>query len=204
MKKNLFSWMAIAMMAFACVGLAACGGDDGDNGGNGGTSGGTGSGALGGNGYSFNYNRGYFYAQSNGSGKTDYFIMIYNCDYFTAIQKHDASMIPNKLQSMTITFSAEGSTSAVPTGEFKPFEAIALSIDKQDLINRTDEHGNQYGGGSNTNPLKITKSGDKYTISFDEIDFINYLVNDKTVVFSSAFTYTGTLAPVPEGYFSVK
>ena len=35
MKKNIFNWMTIALMAFMCVGFAACGGsgDDGSNGG---------------------------------------------------------------------------------------------------------------------------------------------------------------------------
>lgn len=31
MKKNLFSWMTILMMAIVCDGLTACGGDDDDN-----------------------------------------------------------------------------------------------------------------------------------------------------------------------------
>ena len=189
------------LMAFVCVSLTACGGDDGDGGG--GVSGGTGSGSVGGNGISFSYNRGYFYAQAGKNGKTDYIIMLYNCDYFTAIQRRDASMLPNELQSMTITFPAEGSTSAVPTGEFTPFEALTVSITKEQLL-AGEEHGKQYGGGSSTATVKITKNGDTYTISFDEIDFVNVLNGNHSVVFSSGFTYTGTLAPVPEGYFSVK
>ena len=35
MKKNLLGWMTIALMAFVCVGFAACGSDDDDNGGGG-------------------------------------------------------------------------------------------------------------------------------------------------------------------------
>lgn len=31
MKKNIFSWMTIMLMAFVCVGFAACGGSDDDD-----------------------------------------------------------------------------------------------------------------------------------------------------------------------------
>ena len=33
MKKSIFCWMTIALMAFVCVGFSACGSDDDDNGG---------------------------------------------------------------------------------------------------------------------------------------------------------------------------
>ena len=38
MKKNLFSWMTIMLMAFVCAGFAACGGSDDDGNGGGGNS----------------------------------------------------------------------------------------------------------------------------------------------------------------------
>jgi len=203
MKKSLFGWLTIVMMAFVCVGFAACGGDDDGDGG--GSSGGSGSGAMGGNGVSFNFNKAYFYAESGGNGKVNYVIQIFNCDYYTAIQRQDASMLPNELQSMNIMFSAEGTTTAIPTGEFVPFEALAVSIKKDDLINQTDEHGNQYAAHGDTMPLKISKSGNNYTISFGEMDFVNvFKGNDQTADFTSAFSYTGTLTAVPEGYFSVE
>ncbi len=39
MKKHLLSWVTIAMMAFVCVGFAACGSDDDNDGGEGGNAG---------------------------------------------------------------------------------------------------------------------------------------------------------------------
>ena len=36
MKKNIFSWLTIALMAIVCVGFSACGSDGDDDGGNGG------------------------------------------------------------------------------------------------------------------------------------------------------------------------
>lgn len=47
MKKNIVTWMTIALMAFLCAGLAACGGDDDDTSGGGGYGGGTASGLNG-------------------------------------------------------------------------------------------------------------------------------------------------------------
>ena len=201
MKKNLFSWMSFLMMAFVCVGFAACGGDD--DGGNGGGSG-SGSGTIQGDGKSYNFNNAYFYAEKSG-GKTQYIIQVYNCDYYAAMQKHDANMIPNVLQSMNVIFKAEGSTSEIPTGEFLPFEALVVSMDKDAMISGSDDHGEQYIAYSETVPVKISKSGDNYTISFDKVDFTNvFSGNDHSVVFSSGFSYTGRIASVPKDYFSVE
>jgi hypothetical protein len=128
---------------------------------------------------------------------------LFNCAYYEALERQDANMLPNNLQTMTIMFDVdEAAAKAIPAGDYAPFEALLASLTKQQLM-EGEKHGKQYTAFSENSPVKITKSGDKYTISLGELDFYEMFSGDReNVTFTSKpFTFTGTLSQVPEKYF---
>ena len=168
-----------------------------NEGGNGGSSSITGDGET----YEFDY--GYWYAYEVSDSATEYVILLFNCAYYEALERQDASMLPNNLQTMTIMFDVdEAAAKAIPAGDYAPFEALLASLTKQQLM-EGEKHGKQYTAFSENSPVKITKSGDKYTISLGELDFYEMFSGDReNVAFTSKpFTFTGTLSQVPEKYF---
>ena len=111
-------------------------------------------------------------------------------------------MLPNDIKGMTIIFKVEGTAAkALPTGDYAPIEVLIASVSKQKLL-EGEQHGKQYTAYSEKSPVKITKSGDKYTISIGSLDFYEMFGGDReNVAFTSKpFTFTGTLTEVPEKY----
>ena len=142
-----------------------------------------GSGALVGNGKSFNFNNGYFYAQTGQDGKTDFILEFCNFDL-----QESTDMLPDEIQILSILFSANFSTTTVPNGKFMPFSAFILSTGKEGFANQL--YDINYSSHNNTKPVKISRSGENYTISFDYIDFMDDI---SELRFGGAFTYTGKL-----------
>lgn len=138
-------------------------------------------GMLVGYGKSFNFNNGYFYAQTGQDGKTDYTLEFCNFDL-----QESTDMLPDEIQILSILFSANGSTTTVPIGKFMPFSASIFSGGKAGLANGSYI---KYDSQDNSTPVEISKSGENYRISFN-IDFMDDI---SEVRFRGAFTYTGKL-----------
>ena len=147
-----------------------------------------------------------------GGEEAEYIIQLFNCPYYKAIEKQDASLLPSTLKTINIMFHAEKKATGVPTGDFAPYEVLLASVTKEEMM-QGEQHGKQYTAFSDSIPVNITKSGDKYTISFGALDFytISFGALDfyemfsgdrENVTFTSKpFTFTGTLSQVPEKYF---
>ena len=137
-----------------------------------------------------------------GGEEAEYIIQLFNCPYYKAIEKQDASLLPSTLKTINIMFHAEKKATGVPTGDFAPYEVLLASVTKEEMM-QGEQHGKQYTAFSDSIPVNITKSGDKYTISFGALDFYEMFSGDReNVTFTSKpFTFTGTLSQVPEKYF---
>jgi hypothetical protein len=198
MKKYFLSMMSVMMMALACVCLSACGDDDKDDGGSGSGS----SSSISGDGENYEFDYGYWYAHEMGGEEAEYIIQLFNCPYYKAIEKQDASLLPSTLKTINIMFHAEKKATGVPTGDFAPYEVLLASVSKEEMM-QGEQHGKQYTAFSDSIPVNITKSGDKYTISFGALDFYEMFGGDRenASFTSKPFTFTGTLSQVPEKYF---
>ena len=155
-----------------------------------------GSSSFTGNGLTFNYSdpNGAWYANEGA-----FYFQMFNCDYYRAVEEENANLLPETIQMMTIGFETNGELKSIPTGQYSPFYVIIASITKQQLM-QGDNHGTQYVGYS-TSPVKISKSGNEYTIEFGTLEF-NDNVNGGNKPFTiSGFTWKGTLDKVPDGYF---
>lgn len=202
------------MMALVCVGFASCGDDDDDNGGNGGGNGG-GSGAITVNGTTFAISQGYYYVKPVDS-LSNYYVQLFNCDYYAALEKRDETMLPDNIVCITIEYKGSKGGSTPIEGEFTEFTVLASSIKKDALISGSDTHGIQYtasasskytgGGYANTGvKLSVSKSGDTYTIKSGELNYCNpFAGSDPTLYKGPAFTLISSLTPIPDGYFNSK
>ena len=208
------------MMMLAAVALtfSACGGSDdspADNGGgdNGSAQGGA-SGSISINGTTFAVSNAYYYVNPENATTSRYFILLYNCDYFAAVQNRDANMLPETIASITIAYEAPAGSETPPTGDFSEFVVLTSSIQKAALISGSDDHGIQYSaeatasGNSTYNnhgsKLIIQKNGNSYTVKAGELNYSNpFAGNDQTLYRGSAFSITCTPSKVPEGYYSV-
>ena len=169
MKKSIFCWMTIALMAFVCVGFAACGSDD-----EGGGSSGGGSTKF--NGQSYNLTYGYWDAASSYTS-----FEFANCD----ITSKNPSSYPSRID--ILYFNISGITSPEPGTYNATIELYSFAPTASESIH--------YPGGGGRASVTIAKSGDKYTITIPETN-INYYPNGDgkngtSVPFS--FSWTGTL-----------
>jgi len=215
MKKTMLKALT-GMMMLAAVALtfSACGGSDdspADN--SGGGQGGQG-GSISINGTTFAVSNAYYYVNPENATTSRYFILLYNCDYFAAVQNRDANMLPETIASITIAYEAPAGSETPPTGDFSEFVVLTSSIQKAALISGSDDHGIQYSaeatasGNSTYNnhgsKLIIQKNGNSYTVKAGELNYSNpFAGNDQTLYRGSAFSITCTPSKVPEGYYSV-
>ena len=155
-----------------------------------------GSSSFTGNGLTFDYSNpnGSWYANEGA-----FYFQMFNCDYYRAFEEKNADMLPETIQMMTVGFETNGELKSIPTGQYSPFYVIISSITKQELI-QGNNHGTQYAGYS-TSPVKISKSGNEYTIEFGRLEFNDNLNGGNKPFTIDGFTWKGTLDKVPDGYF---
>ncbi len=171
MKKNILNWMTIALMAFVCVGFAACGGDDDDD-----DRGGSGGGTAKVNGQTYNFVNGYWDAGSNNTT-----FEFANCD----ITSKNPASYPSRIDMLC--FTIRGITSPQPGTYETTIELYSFAP--------TADREIHYPGGGGRVSVTIAKSGDKYTFTIPETN-VNYYSNGDgkngiSVPFS--FSWTGTL-----------
>ena len=173
MKKNIFSWLTIALMAIVCVGFAACGSDDDDNGGGGG---GANSGAVI-EGKTVNTSYAFWcYSKSDKRWLLDFC----NAD----IRSLNAGNFPGSgLNMVSIDFKGD-EASEVPTGEFDDFNVYVVNG-----LTPNSEGDQMEKGRDKEGKLVITKSGNNYTVSYTGVS----LSNDKKTITNTSFSYTGPL-----------
>ena len=172
MKKNIMSWMTIALMAFVCVGFAACSSDD-DNGG-----GGSGGGSTKVNGQSYNLSYGFWDAGSS--------TLYFEFSNYNLLNKNP-SAVPSKVDILTV--SVRNISSPQPG----TYEA---TVELYSFAPTATEKVVYPGGFGKGLSLTITKSGDKYSFTIPESTITYYpdgesRANAKSVPFS--FSWTGTL-----------
>ena len=162
------------MMAFMCVGFAACGGSDGDDDDG---SGGSGGGSMKFNGQSYNLSYGFCDAETS---STIFEFSNYN------LLNNNPSAAPSKIDMLTV--SVKGISSPQPGTYSANIEIYSFAP------TATEASYYPIGTGKGVS-LTITKSGDKYTFTIPETT-IPYYPNGKngnetSVPFS--FSWTGTL-----------
>ena len=196
MKKIGFKLLSILMMAAVCVGFAACGDDDDDENGGGGDA----AGYISIDGKTYNVSHGYYYLESN-----MIYVNFYNYDHASAVKNNDLSALPETINMFSIVYPSAGSPTP-PTGDYNEFEIDFMTINKSDML-AGDDMGTQYIGypseGTESQVLKVQKNGNKYTFQCPEMVYHNY-PNDKKTVRGAAFSISCTLAPEPEGGFSIE
>ena len=170
MKKNILSWMTIMLMAFVCVGFAACGDDD-DNGG------GSGAGSMKFNGKSYNLAYGFWQPESSSSGSKYTSFEFANFDLTTK----NPSAIPARADMMY--FNISGISSPEPGTYDTSIEIYSFS---------TREEGVNYPGGGGKVKVTIAKSGDKYTFTIPETTVYYYENGSKASPTTAPFSFSWT------------
>lgn len=184
MKTKLFGWMTFVMMAFVCVGFAACSSDDDDN--NGG-----GSGKSSSSGVSVKTGYGYFIKNSSGTIWEFHFC------------SHNMAAIPSSnavIDLVTIDLKNEAGSTDIPVGEFSG----CFAVDILKGANAGRDNGTIYESGrrsETTGKLTISKSGNNYTVSYSGVNL--YQVDEATDqrvgnAIVSSFSYTGPIIDYPD------
>lgn len=170
MQKKLFSWMTIALMAFVCVGFAACGSDDEGGGGSGG-------GSTKFNGQSYNLIYGYWDAEA----KHGYTVFEFSSIDITKTPSSNPGRID------MLVFSISGITSPDP-GTYD------ATIELYSFTPTTSEASFAPTGGGRVR-VTIAKSGDKHTITIPATNITYYSTDDEESGTSApfSFSWTGTL-----------
>ena len=172
MKKYLLGLMSIVMMAVVCVGFTACGSDDDDEGG--GSSGKNGA-VI--DGQSMDTSYGYWYYSTRDKR---WFLDFSNVD----MRNVYAGNFPKSgINVVCIDFEGD-EASEVPTGEFDDFNVYVVK--GMTPTSEGEQIGKPY---DKEGKLVITKSGNKYTISYTGVT----LSDDKHTVANTSFSYTGSL-----------
>lgn len=196
MQKKFFSWMTIMLMAFVCVGFAACGSDDDDNGG--GSSSGSASITLDGKSLSFGY--AYWNYVNDGLENPQYQITFYDhsMEDYLKTQK-----MPETMTAFAICIRKSGDKSVLPTGTFKDFW---VAISKNEAAQQADDghaiYGVSYYGDSSKNPnsqVTISKNGSQYTVKVTGLDIYSEgETASRKVAENVSFTYNGGIASTEE------
>lgn len=197
MQKKLFSWMTIALMAFVCVGFAACGSDDEDDNG-GGSSSGSASITLDGKSLRFGY--AYWNYVNDGREDPQYQITFYdyNMENYLKTQK-----MPETLTAFAICIRKSGDKSVLPTGTFKDFwVAISKNETAQQGKDGHTVYGVSYYGDSGKNPnaeVTVSKNGSQYTVKVTGLDIYSEgETASRKVAENVSFTYNGGIASIEE------
>ena len=170
MKKSIFSWMTIVLMAFVCAGFTACGSDDDDN--DGCSGGGSKSAKV--NGQSYNLAYGFWDTRGN-----------YTCFEFSNVDLRNPSSWPEKIDMLY--FNVDGITSPQPG----TYNGVGIEI----YSFNSKKEGVYYPGASGIVNLTIAKSGNNYTFTIPETT-INYYSNgnvDESTRVPFSFSWTGSL-----------
>ena len=183
MKRNYLSWMTTVLMAFACVAFISCDKDD-DN-----DDGGNGSGNLTAAEASFSVNYGFYDLYDEYDGEKYWELAFYNFD-------PNSKTMPQSINEVIIYFTVPESIEGIPVGTFNDF---GVSICKGENPKVEEPTGDYYFGEAdrirNRADLKISKSGDKYTVSFENLS-INK--EGSELATSASFSYTGKLMQAPD------
>ena len=183
MKRTYLSWMTTVLMAFACVAFISCDKDDDkDNGG------GTGSGNLSAGEASFSVNYGYYDSEEE-DGEKNWELFFYNFDA-------NSTTMPQSINEVIIYFSVPKSVEGIPVGTFNDFGVNICKGENPNVVEETGKYYFGYSDGKRTNAnLKITKSGDKYTVSFEGLPISE---EESEMATPASFSYTGKLVEAPE------
>ena len=177
MKKHLMSWMTIMLMAFVCVGFAACGSDDDDNGGNGSSSS---------SGVTVNSKYGYYHKNSSRSWEF----------YFSSHDLNNLGSVKGTFDMVIIGLVIDNGSDDIPVGEFTG--CFEVDIAKGMTVSDEDS-GTYYESGSRSNTtgkLTIKKNGSSYTFSYSGVNLYAD-DSDKAAVTNASFSYTGNMYDYP-------
>ena len=179
MKKNILNWMAIALMAFVCVGFTACGSDDDDDDDDDGGSSSIVNGAVV-NGQTISVTQGFW-----NFDRHKWILDFSNVDLRNFNRQ---SSIPNGgLNVVAIDFEgAEGNE--VPTGEFDKFHVYIVKGMTTSSEGVHMEGSTVYKNPSNAK-LVIKKSGNNYTVSYTNLP----IGDDNQTINNTSFSFTGPL-----------
>ena len=179
MKRTYLSWMTTVLMAFACVAFISCDKDDDKDGG-----GGIGSGNLNAGEASFSVNYGYYDLYDEDEGEKSWEFSFFNFD-------PSSSSLPQSVNELFIYFAVPETVEGIPVGTFNDF---GVTVCKGVKPTREDDSGEYYSGIANGKradvKLTVSKSGDKYTISFENLS-LSQDGSDRAT--SASFSYTGKL-----------
>ncbi len=176
----------LSMMAFAAImsfGLTACNNDD-DNGGGGGTRGKT---SVTVNGTTFSVSYGYWDAIATNNETVMYQFYAYN---------NKIENWKDPIHHVSVIYS---SNSTIVTGlETGTFDSYTVSVGITTANDLKDIAYYAYAGeNGNTGKIKVSKSGDTYTIEVPSLNYHTFENENKTFP-GTAFSFTGTLAKMPQ------
>ena len=175
----MLSWVPVVLLALVCVGFAACGSDgDSDGGSNPGAPGS--ANVLSVEGQSATLTNAYW-ASGN--------VLIYS---FSVEEFQRTQQFPEVLSFISIQAPEWASASELPVGEFKNFRVdLGINVSPKQGSHGPMIEANYDGKSQGTANLKITKSGDVYTIVISNLTLTTEEGGQEKDVPNFSFAFTG-------------